>query len=60
MTSGSFIIPIVSLNVLNLEGDLKAMLENHLKSGDFFNGAIHPNAKFEIKKVSPYTGKIGR
>jgi polyisoprenoid-binding protein YceI len=54
VVGGSFSIPIASLNVLNLEGELKNMLETHLKSADFFNLAIHPNAKFVIKEVSPY------
>lgn len=58
---GSFTIPIISLNVINLEGDGKAMLETHLKSGDFFNLLIYPTAKFSITSVEPYTqvGKEG-
>lgn len=58
VASGSFTIPIASLKVSNLEGELKNMLETHLKSADFFNIAIHPNAKFNIKSVTPYTGTI--
>jgi polyisoprenoid-binding protein YceI len=51
---GRFTIPILSLNVLNLTGDMKAGLEAHLKSPDFFNVLIHPNAYFEISKIIPY------
>ncbi|HEV7330238.1 MAG TPA: YceI family protein [Flavisolibacter sp.] len=61
LQSGSFTIPIVSLDVLNLEGDLKAQLEAHLKSSDFFNALVHPEARFDITGVSPYqhTGAEG-
>ncbi|HEY1021805.1 MAG TPA: YceI family protein, partial [Flavisolibacter sp.] len=52
--SGSFTIPILSLDVLNLDGDLKAQLEAHLKSPDFFDVLVHPNATFTITGVSPY------
>ena len=54
LESGSFTIPILSLDVLNLEGDLKAQLEAHLKSPDFFDVLVHPTATFTITGVSPY------
>lgn len=58
IVSGTFKIPILSLAVTNLEGASKAALETHLKSSDFFNFLIHPNASFTILKVSPYNGKV--
>ncbi|WP_256009371.1 YceI family protein [Desertivirga xinjiangensis] len=55
VTGGAFSIPISSVNVINLEGDLKEQLEHHLLSADFFNVALHPNVTFNIKLVTPFT-----
>lgn len=33
--------------------EYKAKLENHLKSGDFFDVSKHPEAKFELTKAVP-------
>lgn len=52
--SGSFKIDMKSITVLDLEGDQKANLENHLKGtvegkeGDFFNVNKFPQATFEL------------
>ncbi|WP_207496951.1 YceI family protein [Aridibaculum aurantiacum] len=51
---GRFTIPILSLDVLNLTGEPKAGLEAHLKSPDFFNILVHPNAYFDISQIVPY------
>ena len=51
LVSGSFEIPINSLNVTNLPPDLKPQLTEHLKSADFFNVAVNPLAKFKITDV---------
>jgi polyisoprenoid-binding protein YceI len=56
ITHGSFVIPIVSIKNFNLPPDVKDLLLNHLKSADFFNMAVHPNASFELKSVRPYIG----
>lgn len=52
---GSFVIPIASIENFNLPDPVKQQLLDHLKSPDFFNLALHPNATFRITKVAPYT-----
>jgi len=56
---GSFSIPLSSINVLNLDGELKAQLEHHLQSADFFNAVLYPNITFQIKSVAVYDGNGG-
>lgn len=54
ITSGTFMIDMNSVKVLDLEGDQKESLEKHLmgtvegKEGDFFNVNEYPNAAFEV------------
>lgn len=56
--SGSFLIDMHSIVNLDLEGDRKAYLEDHLKGtaegkeDDFFNATQFPTGKFEITKVT--------
>lgn len=52
---GSFVIPIASITNFDLPDPVKQDLLNHLKSPDFFNLALHPNAEFRITKVTPYS-----
>jgi polyisoprenoid-binding protein YceI len=52
--SGSFVIPIASIKNFNLPDEVKPQLLQHLKSADFFNMALYPNAEFKITKVQPY------
>jgi polyisoprenoid-binding protein YceI len=52
---GSFVIPIASIKNFDLPDEVKPQLLEHLKSPDFFNMALHPNAEFKITKVQPYT-----
>ncbi|MNS47049.1 YceI-like domain protein [compost metagenome] len=54
--SGDFTIPISSIENFDLQDPVKKQLLDHLKSPDFFNMAIHPNARFQFKKSEPYTG----
>jgi len=55
--SGSFTIPIASIVNFNLPTEeLKHTLVHHLQSADFFNMALHPEVKFNITSVAPYTG----
>ncbi|WP_229208709.1 YceI family protein [Dyadobacter luticola] len=55
--SGSFTIPVSSILNFNLPTDeLKHQLVHHLQSPDFFNMALHPDVKFEISNVSPFSG----
>jgi len=56
ITSGSFTIPIASIDNFDLQDPAKKQLLDHLKSPDFFNLAIHPNAEFKLTKVESYKG----
>lgn len=48
---GSFIIPISSIECYDLQDPVKQQLLEHLKTADFFDIALHPDAKFTINKV---------
>lgn len=48
LTGGSFIIDMTSINNTDMEGKMKAKLEGHLKSADFFDVENHPTASFVI------------
>ena len=50
--AGDFIIPIASIDNYDLPDPVKHELLSHLKSADFFNMALHPNAAFNITKVT--------
>lgn len=58
LSGGSFTIDMASLVSLDLDGNMKTNLENHLKGTvegketDFFNVPKFPTAKFDITKVS--------
>lgn len=58
LTGGSFTIDMTSITDLDLDGEMKANLENHLKGtvegkeADFFNVTKYPTAKFEITKAT--------
>lgn len=60
IAAGNFTIDMKSITVLDLEGDYKTMLENHLKgvsdnpekNDDFFSVHKYPTAKFEITNVT--------
>ncbi|MGN6490689.1 MAG: YceI family protein [Agriterribacter sp.] len=54
--SGDFVIPISSIENYDLQNPEKQQLLEHLKSPDFFNAVLHPNAVFTITKVSGYDG----
>jgi len=51
---GRFTIPIASIQNYDLPDEVKPQLLDHLKSPDFFNVALHPDATFEIERVTPY------
>lgn len=58
ITGGNFTIDMNTINCTDLDGDMKANLEAHLKGteadkeDDFFNVAKFPTASFEITKVT--------
>lgn len=53
--SGRFVIPIASIQNFDLPTEIKPILLNHLKSADFFDMALYPEATFEFKKMIPLT-----
>ncbi|MAT90697.1 MAG: lipid-binding protein [Flavobacteriaceae bacterium] len=62
--SGSFVMDMNSITVTDLEGDMKANLEAHLKGTDeekkedFFNVGVYPTAMFELTGVSGENGDV--
>jgi polyisoprenoid-binding protein YceI len=50
---GSFVIPIASIKNFDLPKTIKPVLLKHLKSKDFFNIALYPEASFTITQVVP-------
>jgi len=57
--SGTFTIDMASIVVTDIpaEDDGNADLTGHLKSGDFFDVATFPNAKFEVTGIETVNGK---
>lgn len=60
--SGTFLIDMTSISSTDLEGKMKANLDNHLKGtvegkeGDFFNVTKFPSAAFEVTGTSKMAG----
>lgn len=52
LIGGDFVIDLNTINDLDMEGEYKQKLEDHLKSEDFFDVANHPESTFEITGVS--------
>ncbi|QNF34237.1 YceI family protein [Adhaeribacter swui] len=50
---GTFVIPIASIKNYDLPKAIKPVLLKHLKSKDFFNLALYPEAIFKITQVEP-------
>lgn len=57
LQSGKFVADITTLENIDLKDDqeMKAKLEGHLKSGDFFEVEKFPTASYEITKVTENT-----
>ena len=55
LESGTFVVDMNSLTSVDLKDDAEQLnkLNNHLKSGDFFETEKFPTATYEITKVSP-------
>lgn len=45
-----------AISVLDLQGEQRAKLENHLRTGDFFEAGKYPEGSFEIVSVAPMSG----
>lgn len=59
VVSGKFVADMTTINCLDLSaGDGKENLENHLKSGDFFDVANFPTATFEVTSSVLKEGKL--
>ena len=52
LITGEFDIDMSTLKNTDLDGEEKQKLENHLKSGDFFDVAQYPMARFVVTIVS--------
>jgi len=59
LVGGSFVIDMNSINTTDLKGDMKAKLDGHLKTGDFFEADKFPEGKFEITGVKAEAGENG-
>ena len=59
ITGGEFNLDMTSITVTDLEGEQKASLEGHLKTGDFFEVEKYPTGKFVIVSATPVSGKPG-
>lgn len=55
VNGGDFIIPIASIEDYDLQEPVKKVLLDDLKSPNFFNLVLHPNATFHVTKVTPYS-----
>ncbi len=51
LVGGEFVLDMASITCLDLEGENKKKLEEHLKSEDFFDVAKYPEAKFVITGI---------
>lgn len=52
IVGGNFVADMTTIVDNDLEGEWKAKLEKHLRTGDFFQVEEFPEAKFEIAEVS--------
>lgn len=51
LTGGSFIVDMASLQNIDVEGEYKQKLVNHLKSDDFFGVETYPTSSFKITSI---------
>lgn len=55
ITGGNFVMDLNTITDVDLSGEYKTKLETHLKSGDFFDVANHPEATFAITEAKDST-----
>ncbi len=53
LVEGSFVIDMASIDTTTQSGNMKGMLEGHLKSDEFFGVELYPTATLVIKSVEP-------
>lgn len=58
LTGGSFILDMPTLISTYDDAGSNEKLTGHLKSPDFFDVALYPEAKFEITSVKPFSGSV--
>lgn len=58
IVGGEFVLDMTSITVLDLEGDSKTKLTNHLKSDDFFSVDKYPEAVFQITGTEKFEGGL--
>ncbi|RYY59142.1 MAG: YceI family protein [Chitinophagaceae bacterium] len=56
IVGGEFVIPIASIRNFDLPDGPRQQLLTHLQGSEFFDVALHPDAKYQISSVAPYTG----
>lgn len=56
ITAGKFTLDMTSINVQDLEGNMKDKLTAHLNSDDFFSTEAYPKGSFEIVSVEKIDG----
>ena len=57
LKGGSLAVDISSLRVLDLTDNRRGKLEEHLKSGDFFDAKVYPVATLVMKRVTEINNK---
>lgn len=61
LTGGNFVMDMSALAVTGPKGsnaEANGKLQGHLRSGDFFDVATHPEATFVITGVKPFSGTV--
>lgn len=58
LVGGEFVIDMSTITVTDIEGGMKAKLEGHLKSDDFFGVANNPKATLVLTNVSELSGNV--
>lgn len=58
VVGGTFVLDMTSLTSTDLTGEYQTKLNNHLKTGDFFEVEKHPTANYTITSVKKNNDKI--
>lgn len=58
VTGGTFVLDMNSINSTDLSGEYQTKLNNHLKTGDFFEAEKYPTATYTITSLKKNSDKI--
>ena len=58
VVGGTFVLDMTSLTSTDLTGEYQTKLNNHLKTGDFFEVEKHPTASYTITSVKKNNDKV--